>query len=110
MEEGTGQTSGTFFPCDTGPGKSWRVGRMSYLFCLKECNLTYLKWSTHQWHKGKKKTVRNFILISVLVPFLCQGYLKTNKQQNQQQNALSSDTGIELLLCPGLKSKKTDLV
>lgn len=79
---------------------------MSYLFCLKECKLTYLKWSTHQWHKGKKKTVRNFILISVLVPFLGQGYLKTNKQQNP----LSSDTGIELLFCPGLKSKKTDLV
>lgn len=55
MEERTGQTSGNFLPCDNGPGENWRVERMSYLFCLKECELMYSKWSTYQWHEGKKK-------------------------------------------------------
>lgn len=44
-EKGTEQTSGVFFLCDTGPGKSCvvekRVERVSYLICLKEYRLTY---------------------------------------------------------------------
>lgn len=37
MEEETRQTSGTFLSCDGSPGERWKVERMSYLFCLKEC-------------------------------------------------------------------------